>query len=540
MPKAVIAVVPGWAVGGGHSLHVVCDLTLASKEHAIFKQTAIIIPRTFFCRLRKPLHHILFLSIFPSSLHPYIVIMPHPTPSSPVAAARERHASPPSFVCTDAASLLGLVERVAVSEQERVLQLLGADYCERFNTVGFCGPQGRPVQIMSPYILAPGPERRAFLEALAEVRIVLQRMAQGGCCGGARFITQASLTLLFSLFNLVQRQAKGTVDTMPYLVYWFDASLAADTPKITLEPRDSILSYEQGEAQGYDTLPKPITKKMAKKETLTKEEQLLCDALGAMEIANDSGAAAVAVPPPDHVLYKVVLCEPSQPQPPEFPTPRSMEKKKQTAANALLEMGAAQHDEAAEGLPQLGDRVRVFWEGENEWYYGTVEQIRQSFYFIHYDDDEDQWLPLAEHVFAVVPPGENGEATPETKSGDASWSSSPRRTPRSVPARKCKTESAKTNKKKQRSKRAADDGETEWNDTELTEKPKKKKKQQQASKSPAKKKKKKEAAPKSSPTKTGSTVFRDGFLYPIKAPNQDDKGFFKRPAGRDPSGFTWE
>jgi naphthoate synthase len=39
MPKVVIAVVPGWAVGGGHSLHVVCDITLASKEHAIFKQT---------------------------------------------------------------------------------------------------------------------------------------------------------------------------------------------------------------------------------------------------------------------------------------------------------------------------------------------------------------------------------------------------------------------------------------------------------------------------------------------------------------------
>jgi naphthoate synthase len=39
MPKIVIAVVPGWAVGGGHSLHVVCDLSIASKEHAIFKQT---------------------------------------------------------------------------------------------------------------------------------------------------------------------------------------------------------------------------------------------------------------------------------------------------------------------------------------------------------------------------------------------------------------------------------------------------------------------------------------------------------------------
>jgi naphthoate synthase len=39
MNKVVIAVVPGWAVGGGHSLHVVCDLTIASEEHAIFKQT---------------------------------------------------------------------------------------------------------------------------------------------------------------------------------------------------------------------------------------------------------------------------------------------------------------------------------------------------------------------------------------------------------------------------------------------------------------------------------------------------------------------
>ena len=39
MPKVVIAVVPGWAAGGGHSLHVVSDLTIASREHAKFKQT---------------------------------------------------------------------------------------------------------------------------------------------------------------------------------------------------------------------------------------------------------------------------------------------------------------------------------------------------------------------------------------------------------------------------------------------------------------------------------------------------------------------
>ena len=39
MPKVVIAVVNGWAAGGGHSLHVVCDMTVASRQEARFKQT---------------------------------------------------------------------------------------------------------------------------------------------------------------------------------------------------------------------------------------------------------------------------------------------------------------------------------------------------------------------------------------------------------------------------------------------------------------------------------------------------------------------
>ena len=39
MPKVVICLVNGWAAGGGHSLHGTCDLTLASREHARFKQT---------------------------------------------------------------------------------------------------------------------------------------------------------------------------------------------------------------------------------------------------------------------------------------------------------------------------------------------------------------------------------------------------------------------------------------------------------------------------------------------------------------------
>lgn len=41
MPKVVIAAIPGWAAGGGHSLNVVCDLSLASREHAAFMQTDV-------------------------------------------------------------------------------------------------------------------------------------------------------------------------------------------------------------------------------------------------------------------------------------------------------------------------------------------------------------------------------------------------------------------------------------------------------------------------------------------------------------------
>ena len=38
IPKPVIAMVAGWAIGGGHVLHVICDLTIAA-ENAKFGQT---------------------------------------------------------------------------------------------------------------------------------------------------------------------------------------------------------------------------------------------------------------------------------------------------------------------------------------------------------------------------------------------------------------------------------------------------------------------------------------------------------------------
>jgi len=42
IPKPVVAVVPGYAIGGGHVLHVLCDLTISS-DNAIFGQTGPIV-----------------------------------------------------------------------------------------------------------------------------------------------------------------------------------------------------------------------------------------------------------------------------------------------------------------------------------------------------------------------------------------------------------------------------------------------------------------------------------------------------------------
>jgi len=74
---------------------------------------------------------------------------------------------PREFFFADDASIRSLVTRVSKDEQAHVLEALGENYTAAFKTVGFC--RQRPVQIVSPFAFPPGPERRSFLEAFAEV-----------------------------------------------------------------------------------------------------------------------------------------------------------------------------------------------------------------------------------------------------------------------------------------------------------------------------------------------------------------------------------
>ena len=72
------------------------------------------------------------------------------------------------YHCTDEAGIRSIIRTISSEEREHVLTTLGPDYTNAFHTVGFCDK--RPVQILSPFDIEPGPERRAFLETLALVR----------------------------------------------------------------------------------------------------------------------------------------------------------------------------------------------------------------------------------------------------------------------------------------------------------------------------------------------------------------------------------
>lgn len=224
---------------------------------------------------------------------------------------------------------------------------------------------------------------------------------------------------------------------MPYLVYWFDTSLQQGTPHVTLEESGAIMSYEFGERLNYDQVPKEITKKlMAHGEAqLSAEERVICQALVALDNARVSGAPPMAVqvssflvaaacdryialplihsysfvfmllPQPDDALYKVVRASELS-----LPTPNTLQKKTETAADALIEMMGPQEQQqqsqsksqpqkesksqSNKPMPTVGDRVKVYWEYLETYFYGFVDTVRGDFYFIIYDDEEVSFVAI--------------------------------------------------------------------------------------------------------------------------------------------------
>lgn len=333
----------------------------------------------------------------------------------------------------------------------------------------------------------------------------------------------------------IQHEAKDTTVDMPYLVYWFDKSLETGVPCVTLVPSSSIMSYEFGEKLDYDQVPKEISKKLlGRTQELTRSEQILCDALVAMEAARESGALSWEVVPPDDVLYQIVRADDKGASP---RTPASQKQK--MAAHALLQVLRPPETPSSEnlsperpqqqqpGMPQVGDRVKIWWESMDMFYYGYVDDIRGGdFYFIVYDDEETQWLPLADHKFEIVSEDEYTEETPPSREADPRFHCLSPSKPRNNNNKSSPSARRKGAAKPSQSVNRNEDSESEWKSSA----------EKQESHVPANK----EVKSKSGKTSTSRCVFKDGLWITKNLPNKDANGLYSRPCGRSPKGFEWE
>jgi len=221
---------------------------------------------------------------------------------------------------------------------------------------------------------------------------------------------------------------------------------------------------------------------------------------------------------PDYVLYKLVRTDETAntissstttTTPTDMlPTPNTQQKK-ETAANALIEMLGPQQPQQKPGMPQIGERVKILWPSLDTYFYGTVEKTRGDFYFIFYDDDETQWLPLADHNFKIVSPDEGEAASPSvSRCDDPRWNdSSPLRGNKKSPP----SSPEQSND---------DASEMEWKGNIKSGGNKAKAKKQKA-----------QSVPKSQAVKTETKTrfMRNGCWFMKQPPKKDGKGFYLKP-----------
>jgi len=180
-------------------------------------------------------------------------------------------------------------------------------------------------------------------------------------------------------------------------VHWFKESVSIGTSHITLEPCDSFVSYEDGDQAKYSILPKQIQRKFLLQQELTNEEKVVKDSMALFEQAHITKTpASIAVYDP--TVFAAVPCDTAT------STQNTIPKNLQQKAVRGTRTAAASHV-----MPKQGDRVAVLWDGDGVYYNGVVQQVRESFYNIHYDDSDTEWLPLAECDFKILDGGKDEE-----------------------------------------------------------------------------------------------------------------------------------
>ena len=182
------------------------------------------------------------------------------------------------------------------------------------------------------------------------------------------------------------------------------------------------------------------------------------------------------------------------------------------------------HSESLAPMASIGSRVSVYWEGDKQYYSGYVSDIRNDFYFISYDDGQNEWLPLAEHQFRILAEEQSPldalknkavqkPTTPSTASryltDAARFGNDGCRQPRKAPQRL-------SNGLFQRPKGRAPTGYS-WDTRRGVWQP-----------------------PPPSQTMASMSMVHTTPIKARKAPQRLSNGLFQRPKGRAPTGYSWD
>jgi len=265
-------------------------------------------------------------------------------------------------------------------EKNKVLAELPASYREKFNTVGFSSSsegavRSRPVQILSPYAVEPGPLRRVWVEAFLERQ------------GGDRDSAGAS-------------SAENKFDDMPYLVYWFDKHDDDSTKEscITLVPPNEIISYEEGVRFGYHKIvaaAEEATPVCGEQENPHLHHQRNVKALELLAEARHQKKPCFTVKPDDELFTLV---------------PRSMKPAVRTETPQQQHQPAPPNDD----FITIGARLSVYCSVSKTHHEGVLCEQRGDFSLISFVNDEQKWIPLRDYSHKILPGEERPSSAVQT------------------------------------------------------------------------------------------------------------------------------
>lgn len=351
---------------------------------------------------------------------------------------------------------------------------------------------------------------------------------------------------------------------MPHLIYWFDSSASDSNDCILLESIDFVC-YEVGERAALDQIPKHIQEKLILGRERPEEDQRVMNYLGMLRTVLQSDSKSPFTVVPDYELLSVTFnTSNTTPLVPITENERAgidtissitvnttCAMKEQKAADALLAMSTASNAAAhpPTAMPIVGDRISIWWANMKQFFDGCVIRIRRGFYLVHYDDSDEEWLPLDEVVFHIIPPTVDSASSPNSRQAaeDDEWI--PSGTMKALHKKAC---TAITTMRQPYKKLKNEFNQVSEGNKSKTKKPLLKFHQQVGDTNMSKAKKSKLKCRKQqtlhsqggSPIKKLSTSLAsrstsDGSIRPNLQPARDKKGLYTRPCGRHPEGYSW-